>query len=415
MIFSRSIPKKYVLLDIEALQPIPAMSIPENASGMAVLVRLKSRPVDFWMEPLPKDKPFTSRELIGWINRKSSISLLKARIRDELTPPVKCTRLPSLTVAICTRDRPRQLARCLKSLLRIERAAFGVPVSSSILVVDNAPSTKVTQALVESVPGVDYTMEPRPGLDFSRNRALKEAQGDLLAFIDDDVVVDGGWLEGLMAAWIEYPDAAAFTGQVLPYELATAAQVLFEQRGGFRRGFDTICYGQTLPGHPEYPLNAGVFGTGANMAFQRHILNQLNGFDEALDTGPPLPAGGDHDIFYRLIREGHQIVYKPAFLVFHDHRRERKALIQQYWSWGLGVMALADKWRHKNPTERPRIRYLVRAWFGLRFSELIFAVLRRKPFPFYMILTEMAGGMVGIMGEYRRSIKRIHRVRKQFP
>ncbi|MFO7985004.1 MAG: glycosyltransferase [Desulfatiglandaceae bacterium] len=415
MIFPKRAGSKYAILDIDVMHPLPSVRIPRHISGVAILIRRKGRPVHFWMQPLPKERTFTTRELGRQISRKSGIPLLKACIREELTPPVKCTCLPSLTVAVCTRDRPRQLARCLQSLLDMEAFAFGIRVPLSILVVDNSPANHGTKTLVASLPDVDYSIESRPGLDFARNRALREAQGDLLAFIDDDVVVDSGWLAGLMEAWVQYPDAAAFTGQVLPYELATPAQIIFEQRGGFRRGFDTVCYGQDLAGHPAYPYNAGVFGTGANVAFKRSVLKQLNGFDEALDTGPPLPAGGDHDIFCRLIRGGYQIVYKPSFLVFHEHRRERKLLLRQYWSWGLGVMALADKWRGKDPSAQPKIRYLIRAWFSEHLSELISALTGRTHVPLYMLLAEMAGGMAGLMGEYARSKRRIERIRRRFP
>ena len=70
--------------------------------------------------------------------------------------------------------------------------------------------------------------EPHAGLDFARNRAMREATGDWIAFLDDDTVVDSGWLCGLQAAWTECPDASAVTGLVLPYELETEAQLLFE-------------------------------------------------------------------------------------------------------------------------------------------------------------------------------------------
>ncbi len=414
MILSKRPGRTYALFDIEVTQPLPSVPVSRHVSGVGVLVRRRGRPVHFWMEELRKNNVFTARELGLRIREKSSVRLLQTCIRDELKLPVRCTRLPSLTVAVCTRDRPEQLARCLKSLLDIEPSAFGLPVSREILVIDNAPSTRDTRDLASSLPGIRYILEPRPGLDFARNRALKEARGDLLAFIDDDVVVDTGWLTGLMEAWIEHPDAAGFTGQVLPYELATEAQIIFEQRGGFRRGFDTIRYGQTLDGHPAYPCSAGIFGTGANMAFQRRILNILNGFDEALDTGPPLPAAGDQDIFYRLIRRGYSIVYKPGFLVFHEHRRELKALLRQYWSWGLGVMALVDKCCQTDPAQGPKLRYLIRTWFSSRLSELTSSLLGAAHVPFYMVLAEMAGGMVGLMGEYSRSVRRVERIQSQF-
>lgn len=84
---------------------------------------------------------------------------------------------------------------------------------------------------------------------------------------------------------------AKFTRKVLPYELATAVQVLFEQTGGFRRGFETIYYGQSMPNNSVYPCASGIFGAGCNMAFRREVVLQLGGFDEALDTRAPLPGG----------------------------------------------------------------------------------------------------------------------------
>ncbi|MFP4087202.1 MAG: glycosyltransferase family 2 protein, partial [Desulfobacteraceae bacterium] len=129
---------------------------------------------------MPKERTFATRELGRHISRKSGIPLIKACIREELTSPVKYTRLPSLTVAVCTRDRPRQLARCLQALLDMEAFAFGIRVPLSILVVDNSPSNHATKTVVASLPDVDYSIESRPGLDFARNRALIEARGDLL-------------------------------------------------------------------------------------------------------------------------------------------------------------------------------------------------------------------------------------------
>jgi len=100
----------------------------------------------------------------------------------------------------------------------------------------------------------------------------------------------------------------------MPLRLDTTAQVLFEKRNGFRRGFDKNRFGREVPGNPLYPCGAGIFGAGCNMAFRRDLLRDIGGFDEALDTGTPLPGGGDLDIFYRIIRAGHALVYEPRYL-----------------------------------------------------------------------------------------------------
>ncbi|MDF5717176.1 MAG: glycosyltransferase [Rhizonema sp. NSF051] len=276
------------------------------------------------------------------------------------------------------------------------------------------PSNELTQELVASLPNICYVRELKPGLDFARNRALHSATGELLAFLDDDVVVDRKWLEGLMEAWAENPDAAAFTGLVLPYELATEAQILFEQRGGFRRGFEKIRYGQVLPGNPLYPCGAGMFGAGCNMAFRRDILLKIGGFDEALDTGAPLPGGGDLDIFYRVIRAGYPLVYEPQYLVFHQHRREGEKLRRQYWTWGLGFMAFVVKSYQSDPSQRSQLRRLIWWWIKDQLKQFKDSLSRRHVLPPTMILAEFWGGIVGLLGEYPRSLRRIEQIRRKF-
>lgn len=405
----------YSIVEIEVTRPLPTVSVPEEDAGLAFLLRRKGKPVGFWMEALPPHTVLTPDDLSARISEQVGSKLLSESIREELVPPVEPDRLPSLSIAICTKDRSEHLARCLDALQVLPPSVLGRPVSVEVLVVDNAPSDSRTRALVASRPGVRYAREPRPGLNFARNRALQEAGGELLAFLDDDVTVDPGWLNGLMEVWAENPDAAAFTGLVLPYELATEAQILFERRGGFRRGFEKLRYhGQGQPGNPLYPCGAGIFGAGANMAFRRDVLLELGGFDEALDTGPPLPGGGDLDIFYRVIRAGYPLVYEPQYLAFHRHRRGLEGLRRQYRSWGLGFMAFVAKSYRTDPAQRPKFRRLVHWWFKDQLKQLLKSLLGRHVLPPRMILAELWGGVVGLWGEYTRSSKRIEQIHRQF-
>jgi glycosyltransferase involved in cell wall biosynthesis len=400
----------YSIIDIEVTQPLPTISLSESDTGIALILRRKDKPIGFLMQALPAKSVLTPEDLAQFIAKEAGTKLLQESIRDELITTASLAHFPSLTVAICTKDRPENLARCLQSLLNLQTPDLKL----EILVIDNAPSDERTKELVKSLQSVRYVREPKPGLDFARNRALNSATGELLAFLDDDVVVDRKWLEGLMEAWAENPDAAAFTGLVLPYELATDAQILFEQRGGFRRGFEKIRYGQVLPGNPLHPCGAGIFGAGCNMAFRRELLLKIGGFDDALDTGAPLPGGGDLDIFYRVIRAGYSLVYEPKYLVFHQHRREYEKLRRQYWTWGLGFMAFVVKSYQSDPPQRSQLRRLIRWWVKDQLQQLKHSLMGRHVLPPTMILAELWGGIVGFFGEYSRSLRRIEQIRRQF-
>ena len=406
----------YAIVEIEIEQPLTEIVLSEVETGIALIVRRKNRVVDFIMQELLPNTTVSVEQIAHLIAKKTGLKILQEQIREELTIVNSDTpTFPTLTVAICTKDRSHNVQRCLNSLLSLQNSSDRTTLSFEILIVDNAPSDEDTKKLVEQLPTVNYTCEPRPGLDFARNHAIAKATGKILAFIDDDVVVDPNWLSGLQEAWKENPDAAAFTGLVLPYELATQAQILFELGGGFRRGFEKIRYGQSLRENPLYPCGAGIFGAGCNMAFRRDVLLKLGGFDEALDTGAPLPGGGDLDIFYRVIRGGFILVYEPQYLVFHQHRQDIAKLRRQYWSWGLGFMAFVVKSYSSDPQKRPDLLRLVKWWFlKYQWQQLNNSIKGRSSLPSGMILAEIWGGVVGLCGEYQRSIARIDRIKSQF-
>jgi GT2 family glycosyltransferase len=398
---------RYAIVDVEVTRPLPELSLAEDERGVALLVRRKDRPIHFSFHELGPGARLTPDDLGRLVAEAAGVELVEEAVREELVGPPPDPPPLSLTVAICTRARPDVLEDCLRSLQAL-------PSSFELLVVDNDPPDGTTERLVASLPQVRYVREPLPGLDFARNRALAEARGELVAFLDDDVVVDRGWLAGLEEAVAENPDAAAVTGLVLPAELHTEAQLVFERRGGFRRGFQKLRYaGQTLPGNPLYPTGAGIFGAGCNMVVRKEVVQRLGGFDEALDTGPPLPGGGDLDIFYRIVRADEPLVYEPRMLVFHRHRREYRALRRQYWSWGEGFMAFVAKTYRTDPPQRPKLRRLVRWWFADQLGTLRRSLRRRGPLTPGLVLAELAGGVVGLTGTYGRSNRRIEKLRRR--
>jgi glycosyltransferase involved in cell wall biosynthesis len=394
----------YRLVEAELTAPLPEVALARDEDGVGLVVRRGGRPIGFVLRPLspgaalgPADVAHLAREA----------GLLADGVSDATDGAPAPGRLPRLSVVVCTRDRPAALARCLGSLTALRGSAAAAALALEVLVVDNAPSDDRTRAVAAAVPGVRYVRAPVRGLDFARNCALREARGDFVAFFDDDVTVDPGWLVGFAEAWAAHPDAAAVTGPVLPLALETPAQLLFEEYGGFGHRFRRIRWEPARPEDPLYPCSPGRIGAGCNMAVRRDVVLGLGGFDEALDTGSPLPGGGDMDVFYRLLRAGHAIVTEPRCLVFHEHRRSYAELRHQMWTWGLGFMAFVAKSYRTDPTQRPKLRRLVRRWFRQRTWHLVLCVAGVARRPPGLALAQLAGGVVGLLGEYPRSERRV--------
>jgi GT2 family glycosyltransferase len=398
----------YLITAIELTEPVPCLSIPVGHTGIACVVRRNGTPLGFFMKAAAPGTQFAPEEVARIIAENVERRLLDAG--DEDCAGRTCSvPFPSLTVAICTRDRRDDLARCLNSLLRLRAPTpAGLP-QFEILVVDNAPSDCRTQQLVGALPGVRYAHEPKPGLNFARNRAIRES-GELLAYVDDDVVVDDGWLEGLKAAWAENPDAGLFTGPILPDELVTDAQVLFEERGGFSHNF-----AKTRLDPDRKTRDCYYYGFGCNMVLKRDLLREIGGFDEALDTGSPLPGGGDLDISYRLLRAGYPLVSDPRLLVYHRHRREYRDLRHQMWTWGLTFMTFMAKCHQTDPPRRSQCRRAIGHCFGSMLLDLLPPAVRGRNGRWVpgLALVELFGSVAGLCNQYGRSQKRIVQIRRR--
>src|SRR5207245_811371 len=154
------------------------------------------------------------------------------------------------------------------------------------------------------------------------------------------VSVDAGWVSAIAAAFEEEPDAMCVTGLVVPDELDTRPQLLFEKYGGFGRGFDRWIYRVDIDGGERAARRyggTGRFGTGANMAFRRGFFDREGLFDPALDVGTVTNGGGDLEMFFRVLKEGHTLVYEPSAIVRHCHRREHAQLRAQITNNGVAL------------------------------------------------------------------------------
>jgi glycosyltransferase involved in cell wall biosynthesis len=295
-------------------------------SAARVLVRLDSHPVGQVDVPLPA----TPDELRAAIESALGEAIERRRAQHDQPGPADP---PPVTVVIPTRDHPELLRRCLDSVLACHYPSFDV------IVADNAPSDSRTRELVDGIAGVGYLLVPRPGSASARNEGARRASGEIVAFVDDDAVVDRRWLAELAAGFA--PGVACVTGLVLAAELDTWAQQLFEEYGGFGKGFEPALYdlGAHRPDHPVFPFNPGLLGSGNNVAFRRHALLELGGYDPHLGNGTPTRSAEDWELFLRLLRRGRTAAYRPGAIVHHTHRRELGELRAQLHDYGVGLAA----------------------------------------------------------------------------
>lgn len=242
----------------------------------------------------------------------------------------------SLTVVICTRDRPDTLRKTLHSLAGQSDSAFDV------VVVDNSPNGEVARAL-HNYEGLTMRCchEPAPGLSHARNRGLGEVRSELVAWIDDDEVADPDWIARLKEGFASPDRPDAVTGVMLPAELETDAQVNFERYGGFNkgRGMEAV---RLLAGTPSvldplYPVP--IFGSGGNMAFRTEVLKAIGGFDHRLGAGTLSRGGEDTRALSLLLDRGSMILYWPPAITWHYHRRTDDALERQFFGNSAGLTA----------------------------------------------------------------------------
>jgi glycosyltransferase involved in cell wall biosynthesis len=212
-----------------------------------------------------------------------------------------------ISIIICTRNRSVSLGRTLESI----RVLTSPPDTTWELVVVDNNSSDDTRAVVERFAegfgqSVKYVFEERRGLSCARNAGLRRARGEIIAFTDDDMVVEREWLVHIAQQCAAHPSVAMYFGQ-------TSVMHPNQPRLAIREGDLPITY--RSPCAPNEP------GSGNNMILRRAVLSSVVEFDPALGAGTRLGSSEDTDFTYRVLRSGGIVRYCPEIFALHDHDR----------------------------------------------------------------------------------------------
>ena len=313
--------------------------------------------------------------------------------RDAETVP------PSVSVVICTRDRPHHLQQCLASFSEQSLSP------NEVIVVDNASADHQTRDVAQKA-GVIYVREDRPGLDIARNTGAQATQSEIIVYTDDDTVLHRNWLENIVSAFQD-PGVDAVTGLVLPLRLDTLAQQIFEAHWSFGRGFEIIDFTPELfEQSREAGFEAWNVGAGANMAFRRSVFETCGYFDESLDVGAS-GCSGDSEFWYRIVGLGGTCRYDPSCIIFHDHRDTEAGLQKQLRAYMCGhVTALrVQAQRFPGQGNLKRLYRYLPVWFARR---LLQRLRRGRTTETWFLADEVRGFLDGLfypLGAKRRQLR----------
>jgi GT2 family glycosyltransferase len=345
-------------------------------------------------------RPVSEQRLRDEIAEALGLDLVQRAMRSALSPGnPRPPRLPPgipVSIVVPTCGRKDDLRRCLASLFaqRTER-----PVE--VIVVDNRPHSPATRDLLREFPTVRVVEEHRQGLSYARNAGFAAAAGDILVATDDDVIAPPDWLEKLVAPFAR-AEVMAVTGNVLPLELETESQVMFEAYGGLGKGFGRLEVGGDWFRRFRSSVPTWILGATANAAFRASVLEdeKIGMLDEALGAGTPTGCSEDTYLFYRILKQDHTLVYDPSAWVWHRHRDTMESLRQQLFAYSKGHVAYHLTTLMREGDRRALIRL---GWsLPRRYAGRALSTLRgHSEYPLALLAVEIAGSCAGPFALWR--------------
>ncbi|MFH1371546.1 MAG: glycosyltransferase [Planctomycetota bacterium] len=314
-----------------------------------------------------------------------------------------------LTVAIPTYNRAQMLSITLESL-RTLRCPNGADYE--ILVVNNNSRDNTDEMIRKYTellfPRLRSASESRQGLSNARNRALHDAKGEIVCFLDDDVKVDASWLEVVANAFREYSAAVVGGRSYLIYPtsrpgwLAPERQILLSR---LDHGAQTL-------------VNTNKILFGLNFSVRRQIALEVGGFNANLGRcGKSLISGEERDFCERIRKAGGIIVYEPKAVVGHiipAERLSKRWFLKRCYAGGVSskrIMVL----KGKPPKLSSVLIHNARCWGSLLRTMCGGYTTSSDLFERQMCAVANLGGLVEMLRYLlSKTLKRLAQVRKKY-
>jgi glycosyltransferase involved in cell wall biosynthesis len=236
-----------------------------------------------------------------------------------------------ISAIICTHNRDNYLGAAIDSLLAQDFAA-----EYEVVVVDNGSSDRTSEVVKQRLgnPRLKYVFEPILGLSVARNTGAKVANGEILAYLDDDAVASDRWLQILFSAYQNNPKLAIAGGKVTllwPQDIQPPKWLspgLAGNLGAYDLGNSIV-----------YIDQPGLTPRGLNYSIRRNFLEEIGGFDPNLGrVGKNLLSNEELQMTELALQKGWQVAYLPDALAAHNVSPER---VNRSWflsrGWWQGI------------------------------------------------------------------------------
>ena len=236
-----------------------------------------------------------------------------------VAPPLLCKEGNVVaTIVIVNFDGKHLLAECLPAVIEAVKCAGG---KHEILVVDNGSADGSAQFVQENFPEVRIlSLDQNYGFTGGNNRAANSIDTDIIVFLNNDMVVDRGFLQPLLCPFSD-PSVFAVTSQIFFADTTRRREETGKTRARFDNGFFYFWHDEMRPEDENVQTIPVLWAGGGSCALDRKKFLTLGGFDSLYHPF----YFEDTDVSYQAWKRGWKCLLAPASRVVHKHRATTKA------------------------------------------------------------------------------------------